>query len=263
MKPSVSIIVPYYNEIDYFEETLKSIKNQTFYDWELILVVDSEDKKMKDFVTVLTKGDDRIRLIFNSKNLGITKSLNNGLKIAKGDFIARLDADDVAHKDRLYEQHKYLLEHPEIGVIGSWGIIIDSSGKHIGKIVRAITNKEITKKLLFQNQFIHSSVMFRKSLVTKYGVYDENFLRSQDYEFWLRLRKKTKFYNLNKPLIYYRSHSGSITQTKNIEQRVLGIKMMYNYYKKEHHDFSKLEKCRVFLFFMKQFYKIILNCFFK
>lgn len=263
MKPQISIILPFYNEKDFISETIASIKKQTFTDWELLIIVDSEEEQMKDFIKELINGEEKITVIYNEKNLGITKSLNKGLQKANGTFIARIDADDVAHENRLLKQYNFLKNNLEVGVVGSWGNVIDSEGNIIGAIENAISNKKITRNILFKNQFIHSSVMFRKSLIEKFGGYNEAFLRSQDYELWLRLRKKTQFHNIAEPLIYYRSHSKSITQTKNIEQRILGIKMMYNFYKNDKKNLLKFEKLIVFQFFLKQYFKITMDCFFK
>lgn len=257
MKPKVSIIMAVYNEIDYVEETIMSILNQDFTDWEFIIMIDSLDDKIISLVKEITKAEPRIKLYFNENNLGLTKSLNLAISTSLGEYIARIDADDIAHKNRIRIQNDFLDNNPNISIVGSWARLINEEGKITGTIKTSITNKEISNELLFKNQIIHPSVMIRKSVFDEYGTYNEKILRSQDYDLWLRLRKKVEFHNIDQFLLDYRKHSSSITQNNNIQQRVAGIEMMHNFFIKNKHSLSFKEKYIVTMFFLKQFYKII------
>lgn len=210
-KPSISVIMATHSGGPYLPEAINSILNQTFSDFEFIIINDAAKPETAELLNSYT--DPRIKIIVNSENLGLTKSLNKGLSIAQAEYVARMDADDISLPERLEVQKKFLDEHPEIVVVGSATIIIDSEGKESGS-KKPVTDPELLKfYILLKNQITHSSVLFRKKIIVESGGYDESVKYAQDYNLWSRLLdKKLLISNIDQPLLKYRFHQKSITQ---------------------------------------------------
>jgi glycosyltransferase involved in cell wall biosynthesis len=214
--PKISVIMSVYNGGKYLREAIESILNQTFTDFEFIIVNDgSTDNSLE---IILSYTDERIRIINNEKNIGLTKSLNKALKVARGEYIARQDADDVSLPNRFEEQIKYLKKHPEVVLLGTIAYLIDKNGKIIGKKVALA--KPSLKDLFKVNQFNHGSVMFKKEIVNQLGGYNELIRYSQDYELWLRIAKLYDVRNLTQLLYKLRSHDSNI-RLANLEESTL------------------------------------------
>lgn len=144
-KPKISVIMSVYNGMPYLKEAVQSILKQTFKDFEFIVVNDASTDDSWQYLKGLN--DKRIKLIINEKNLGLATSLNDGIKIAKGNFIARMDADDVSKPDRLEVQYKFLTKNPEIDLCGSWADIIDEKGKIVAEKKYPVKNLDIKRVL--------------------------------------------------------------------------------------------------------------------
>ena len=216
INPKTSVIMSVYNGEKYLREAIECILNQTFTDFEFIIVNDgSTDNSLE---IILSYSDERIKIINNEKNIGLTKSLNKALKQARGEYIARQDADDISLPNRFEEQIMYLEKHPEVVLLGTNAYRIDENGKIIEKKVALA--KPSLKDLFKENQFNHGSVMFKKEVIDKIGVYNELFTYSQDYELWLRIAKRCKVRNLTQRLYKLRSHSENI-RFMNIEEATL------------------------------------------
>ncbi|MEZ4681892.1 MAG: glycosyltransferase [Caldilineaceae bacterium] len=163
--------------------------------------------------------DKRIVLVCNEKNIGLTKSLNKGLSLARGKYIARQDADDISLNNRFECQVKYLEANSAVGLLGTSYYLINAEGQHLKLMSPAQSDTEIKWKLLFANTFCHSSIMFRKQLWETYQfLYDENLVYSQDYELWCRFAETTMLANLPTPLVMYRTHSMSISTSQHALQ---------------------------------------------
>lgn len=202
-----------YNGEKYLKEAIESILNQTYQNFEFLIVNDASTDKTSNILTQYQ--DHRIRIIHNSLNLGLTKSLNIGLREAKGEYIARMDADDISLPERLNIQKKFLDEHKDIVCVGTESIVINKDGKTIGK-KKVTIDSSISFRILLINQLIHSATMFRASIVKNIGGYNESYTYAQDYELWSRLNKKRySIINIERPLIKYRHHQSSITQKSN------------------------------------------------
>ncbi|CAA0336813.1 hypothetical protein ALT721_2320069 [Alteromonas alvinellae] len=216
--PKISVLLPVYNGEKYLRESLKSILNQTFNDFELIVIDDgSKDSSLE---IIKSFEDKRIRLIKNQENLGLIATLNKGLELARGDFIARVDSDDICLPERFEQQSCYLDNNPDVGVIGSYSQLIDENGQNLGIYKVPEAHDDIVMGMVFTNQIIHPSVLMRKSLLTDYfpDVYDGKYLHCEDYALWVSLAKKTKLANLSIPLLKYRVHAESISQINSLEQ---------------------------------------------
>src|SRR6185295_9135648 len=159
--PQVSVLMSVYNGEKYLKEAMESILNQSFSDFEFLIFNDSSTDSSREII--LSYNDPRIVLIDNKKNIGLTKTLNKGISLAKGKYIARMDADDVCHPERLNEQVNYLDKNAEVAVCGTWVQFLNEN-----EVVKLPTKKNEIKTLLFCNSCLaHPSVMIRKSFLEK------------------------------------------------------------------------------------------------
>ena len=195
----ISVIMSVYNGEKHIEDAIESILNQTFRNFEFIIVDDASFDNSFKIIQKYATLDNRIKIIRNLKNIGLTKSLNKTIKISNGDFIARQDVDDISLPNRLKIQHDYLLENHEYSFYGCNGTI-KQTGKELLKFFEL---PEIKNNLIIQNCFTHSTIFIRKQILKKYGYYDENYLYGQDYELWCRLiyKHNLKAKNLTEKLI--------------------------------------------------------------
>jgi glycosyltransferase involved in cell wall biosynthesis len=215
--PYVSVIMAVYNGETYLRDTVSSILNQTFRDFEYIIVNDGSTDNTENILARFT--DSRIIVIRNEQNRGLAYSLNKGLAIAQGNYIARIDAGDLAVPDRLEKQVTFLDQHPEIGIVGSYCSLVDEISDIIGIARVPLQDLEIRWISLLTNPFIHPSVMFRRDILCQYHLsYEPTFQASQDYELWTRLLEYTQGANLEDVLTVYRICSNSITSShRNIQ----------------------------------------------
>jgi glycosyltransferase involved in cell wall biosynthesis len=176
-----------YNGETHLREAVESILNQTFYDFELVIVDDGSTDSSWQILSEYSAKDSRIVLIQNEANLGLEKSLNKGLAATKGEYFARQDADDVSGSNRLQLQVDFLDNHPEVGALGTAVELIDEQGNTIGKNSLPTDRESLQSLLLFNNFMHHSTLMVRSSLMQKLGGYDETMRYVEDYDLWWRL----------------------------------------------------------------------------
>lgn len=232
-KPNSSIILPAYNAEKYIAKSISSILNQTYKNFELIIIDDgSTDNTLKE---VNKFNDSRIKIIKNEENLGLPKTLNKAIYLSKGKYIARADADDEwIDKDKLKRQINFLEENPKYALVGTGAICVDKNGKYLYKYLKPKTNKKIKKTILGYNCFIHSSVVFKKSIAKEVGLYSEDDIDinvAQDYSLWLKLGVKWKLYNLPHHSIKYMVNQNSHGR-KNIKKQIkTSIKLAQKYKK--------------------------------
>lgn len=216
-KPLVTVLMSVYNGARYLPEAVASILNQTFEDFEFVIVNDGSTDGTRFYL--LSIPDPRVRIVQNPQNLGLAASLNRGLDRARGRFIARMDADDVAAPERLERQVAFLRRNPKVGVLGTGRLMIDPQGRALSLARPAVTNLAVRWKLLLGNPFAHPSVMVRRDLLDAHKLrYDETFRTAQDYELWTRLLPLTRGANLDEPLLYYRLREDRTSQTRRSEQ---------------------------------------------
>jgi len=208
--PHVSIIMAVYNGETYLFETVSSILNQTFREFEYIIVNDGSTDDTEHILARVI--DPRIIVIRNGQNRGLAHSLNKGLAIARGKYIARIDAGDLAVPQRLEKQVAFLEQHPEIGIIGSGCLVIDDNDEKRGIERFPLNDLEIRWTSLLNNPFLHPSVMIRRDILSQHRLmYDPTFQATQDYELWTRLLEYTRGANLEDLLTLYRISNDSIT----------------------------------------------------
>jgi glycosyltransferase involved in cell wall biosynthesis len=189
-----------YNAEEYLRKAIESILNQTFSEFEFIIINDgSKDKSLE---IIESYNDERIVLI-NQSNTGLAKALNIGIEKSKSNFIARMDADDISLPERLQKQYDFLHKNTEYVVVGSNAIVIDNDGNYVNTSTQKITDIEV-KQILPNTPFYHPSVMFLKETFLKAGKYCESMVKAQDLVLFNRMAKYGKFYNLPEPLIKYR-----------------------------------------------------------
>lgn len=209
-QPLVSIILPCYNGERFLRECIDSILAQTYNSFELMVV---DDGSTDNTLNILRKVDDkRVRILRNVKNEGIVSCLNKGINAAMGKYIARIDADDYMHRERLEKQVLYLEDEKNrnVAVVGSHHYIINSMGKLVGLKQYPMENDEIKIKSFFQNPFSHPSVMMRADVVKELK-YLKKFKHTEDYDLWFRIFEKHKSANIPEFLTYYRIHDKNIS----------------------------------------------------
>ncbi len=220
MNAELTVLMSVYNGENFLKEAIDSILNQSYRDFEFLIINDASTDSSRDII--LSYKDPRIRLIDNEVNIGLTRSLNKGLRLAKGKYIARMDADDISLPNRLDEELSIIRNDNEIKMVTGWINMLDPchEGGDYFKIVRtANSDEEIYYTLLFQNCIAHSTVLFDKELVISSGGYDENYVNSQDYDLWIRLSRNSKIKKIKKPLIIRRSHENAISN-KSSQQKI-------------------------------------------
>jgi len=241
--PKVSVVMPVFNGERYLKESIESILNQTFKDFEFIIVDDGSTNRTAEILKDYTKRDPRIKIITNEKNIGLTKSLNKAIKIVQGEYIARQDADDVSLPQRLEKQVEFLENNLEIKVLGTFNYGINQRGEILRKNTLSVSFQEVKKNLIKRNPFIHSSVMIERETLNKVGLYNEKFRVAQDHELWFRILKIAKGENLPLFLVKKRYHSEMISIDKNKEQLKCILFLRKQAIKKG--DYSKI--CYIYL----------------
>ena len=220
MQPKVSVLMPVYNADEFLSEAIESVLNQTFRDFELIVIEDGSTDTSADILR--TVRDPRLRIIDNGTNLGLIRSLNQGIGLARGQYIARMDADDISLPDRFAKQVAFLDGHPEIAVCGTWFRTIgihDRIHKHPAK------HQDIVEDLLHVGCVIgHPTVMFRKSAVDEIQ-YESAFEHAEDYRLWARLSSRFKLANLPEVCLLYRTHAEQVSESKAAAQRLAALRI--------------------------------------
>jgi len=215
--PEISVVMSVYNGDPFLSDAIESILRQTFKDFEFIIINDGSRDGTSEIVHQYSKIDKRIKLV-ERENLGLTKSLNEGLLMARGQWIARMDADDLSHPRR-FETQLSRLKKSKGDIVGSTLAFIDS---RIGLKWRFPLDHESCKlRLVFKSAFGHPSIMMRAGMAQELQ-YDESYIQSQDYELWTRFAMAgAMMINCNQPLLFYRRHAGQVSKKQGINQRLL------------------------------------------
>lgn len=212
--PKISILMTVYNAGAYLEGSLASIACQSFSDWELVVVDDASTDGSLMTLHDWSRKDSRIKVISNQHNKGQTPCLNQGLRLCRGAWIARQDADDLSHPCRLERQLQYLQGHPSMVLVGTQGFLINEHDRRIGLLDVPCDVAGILWSGAFLNPFLHTSVIFSRDIVMgEFGGYDEKFRIAQDYDLWMRLAAKYPTANLKARLVSYRHLGSSLSKT--------------------------------------------------
>ncbi|GAB4376937.1 MAG: hypothetical protein Kow00121_25050 [Elainellaceae cyanobacterium] len=217
-KPTVSVAMAVYNNAAFLPDAVESILSQSFADFEFLIIDDGSTDRSLLILQEYASKDSRIRLS-SRENRGIPKTRNELLAQAQGEFIAVMDADDVAMPDRFLKQVDFLRQHPEVVCVGGSLDWIDKKGKLLGHCPMPESDVEIQNLLIGGISMLHHpTTMIRRSALLAVGGYNENMVASSDLDLWLRLGEVGKLANLPHPVLQYRLHSRSITQAKQQQQ---------------------------------------------
>lgn len=208
-KPAITVLMPVYNAEAFLAEAIESILNQTFSDFEFIIINDgSTDSSEK---IILSYNDPRIRYVKNEKNIRLIATLNKGIELAEGKYIVRMDADDVSMPERIAIQYKFMETHPDVGLCGTG---FETFSEHLpSKVVQySLDHETICLKHLYQIHLSHGTCIFRKEILDEYHLFfNPDFSHAEDYELWSRIAAVSKLANIQKILYRVRSHPDEVS----------------------------------------------------
>lgn len=237
MQPKISILLPFHNAEEQLSDAIESMLNQSYEDFELILINNNSNDSGDEIAAKFVESDQRVKLI-NEARQGIVYALNTGLEVAQGEFIARMDADDISYPTRLEKQIAFFEDHPEIGVVGTQVRHVPTTedpesqegfDQYISWSNRIITHDDISVNRFIESPIIHPTVMFRKELVDAYGSY-RNGDFPEDYELWLRwIAEGVKMYKIPEVLLDWTDLPERLTRTdmKYTDQAFFEVKSKY------------------------------------
>lgn len=213
----VTIIIPAYNAEKYIEESIQSILNQTYTNWELLIADDKSTDNTKKIID--NYNDKRIKKFHNERNLGAFQTMNKLLALSTGDYITFQGADDTSSPTRIESQIKAFSEDEELGIVGTWGDIVSENGKWTDDIRRPVSNEEIKANNPISNTFLSATAMIRKDIYEKVGGFRPYLygFGSQDYDWTSIISEQYKSKNIAQPLYQYRQVTTSIS--KNISSK--------------------------------------------
>ncbi len=214
----ISVILPVYNAESYLEKSIESILNQSHSNFELLICDDASSDRSLEVIQKFI--DPRIKVLIHKNNKGLVATLNELLKASKGDYIARMDNDDISHPDRLRKQLAFLVAHPKTAVVGCLYARIDTKGNIIKIDPVVLSSADIRVALGVKNCFCHGSVMLNKQAIpTPLLKYSEQYKHAEDYYFWSKLSKNgLELANMPDVLYYWRSHIESISKIAHTQQ---------------------------------------------
>lgn len=214
--PRVTVLMCVYNDELHVAAAIESILAQSYTDFELLIIDDGSTDRTPQILRSYAAADSRIR-VFSQANVGTTKSANRGLELARGEYVARLDSDDISLPHRLGVEVDFLDRHPEVGLVGGGSYLIDAGGHIVGR--RNICPRNPALALRSRCIYQQSDVMFRRDVVRSVGGYRSKFHNAQDYDLWLRISEKVKIAKLPDMLGLWRINPGGYTLARAAEQR--------------------------------------------
>lgn len=235
--PKISVLMPAYNSEKYIGVAIESILNQTFSDFEFIIIDDCSKDKTWNIITTYAAKDDRIIPLRNEINMREAKTLNRGIGIARGKYIARIDNDDWSYPDRLKKQYNFMEEHSDVGISGGTINICDGNLQPKSQRKYALSDKQIRQKMFRYSPFCHPTVIIRRSILILTGLYNPDYYPPNDYELYFRIGLHSKFANLSDTLLKYRVLDNSITHTSTKRLEILTIAIRNKYAKAYHMTF--------------------------
>lgn len=227
MPPRVSVVMSVYNGETYLGEAIQSILDQTFTDFEFIIIDDGSQDKSPAILRDYARRDERIRLLENPHNLGLSASLNKGIRASRGEYIARMDADDISLPSRIEEQVIFMDTNPEIGICGTWIEMFGDQHRQIEQF--PLDHAQIHLRLLFGNALAHPTVMMRLAALRQFSLtYNEHIRFAQDYELWSRAIAHLRFANIGQVLLFYRIHPSTTGARFHNQQKVIHLEVYRN-----------------------------------
>ena len=221
----VSVVIPVHNGEKYLAQAIESVLAQTFRDFELLIVDDGSTDGSRAIMDRYARRDARIRIL-SQANRGVSAAGNLGFEEARGEWVARLDADDIFLPDKLQRQIAFIRRHPDVRIVGTLGYFINRAGRVIGLVNSdgPFTRTEF-EKMAGRGEpvfFVHSSTLMHRQTVLALGGYREQFVQAEDIDLWLRMAEKGHLLlKMPEPLLLYRLHGESLTMKRNAEQKTL------------------------------------------
>jgi glycosyltransferase involved in cell wall biosynthesis len=215
MSPTISVIMPVYNVERYARRAVDSVLGQSYRDFEFIVINDGSTDGTREILA--SYGDERLNIQDNARNLGYVLSLNRGLALARGKYIARMDGDDVSLPDRFASQVRFLNEHGDVGVCGSR---VETIGHGGGVVWRPpCDHPDIVCNSLFESTLYHPTVMIRREVLEQSGLeYDNSYYGAEDFRLWVQLSRRTRLANLDVVLLYYNRHETQVSRKQSATQ---------------------------------------------
>ncbi len=229
-KPHVSVLLPVYNAERYLIDSVASIIEQSIRDWELICVNDGSTDQSPRMLEWFAQQDDRIRIV-HQENQGLVGALNEGIKRCRGDLIMRMDNDDIAMRDRMKHQVRFMQEHPDCVVVGCGILEMDSEGDPLNVTRRCAIHDHIVDDLLHRRTgHFHPTTMIRADVLRSVGGYRSEYEWVEDHDLWLRLSERGELANMPEILLCYRQHASSICWQRSSQQRELMNRLLKEAY---------------------------------
>lgn len=214
----VSVVLPVYNAGSDLRQAVGSILEQEMGEFELIIIDDASTDRSAERIRNYAQADPRVRPVYHSRNAGLSSTLNEGLELARGELVARMDQDDESLPNRLRVQTNFMDAHPEVVVAGSF-VYHMGARRERDRLIRFPTDsEEIKRTLLRENCLYHPSVMFRRREILELGGYRPQFRNAEDYDLWLRTSKRFELANIPEPLLRYRFTVSGMTLSRKWEQ---------------------------------------------
>ncbi|MUH01592.1 glycosyltransferase [Scytonema sp. UIC 10036] len=214
--PKVSVVIPAYNSMQYLPETLESVLQQTFTNFEVLIINDGSTDNIIQWASEIA--DPRVKLI-SQKNQGVSVARNTGIALSQGEYIAFLDADDLWQQTKLEKQARCLDENPEIGLVHTSMALVDAKGKPTGRVMASFAEGEVWKELVESNKIACSSVMVRRCCLEKVGGFEPNLHFAEDWDLWIRISSHYSFAVIKEPLYYYRQIPTSLSKNLAVLQQ--------------------------------------------
>lgn len=215
--PRLTVLMAVYNGEKYIRRSMDSILSQTFQNFEFVIVNDGSMDRTREILEDYQRTDNRI-IICNQDNRGLIHALNRGCDLSRGEYIARMDHDDISLPQRFEKQLDYLETHPDTGILGTWATLIDSHGTPIGQLRHPASGSLVSWSLLFRNCIAHPSVMMRKSVLKRLNYYNPEARHIEDYDLWSRAVQITQVENLPEILLEYTLHQESVCRIHSKDQ---------------------------------------------
>jgi glycosyltransferase involved in cell wall biosynthesis len=213
--PKVTVVMSVYNDESYIREAVESILNQTFKDFEFIIINDGSTDRTREIL--LSYKDQRMHL-FDQGNMGLTRSLNKGLFLAKGRYIARMDSDDISCPQRLEKEFNFLENNGRVALVGVFVNRIDNNGRFISSYIYPTDSNDLRQRLWMDCPFCHSSVMFRRNCIEKVGNYREKIGPAEDYDLWFRIAEQFEVVNIPEILHQVRINPSGVSLERRFDQ---------------------------------------------
>ncbi len=253
MKPLVSIILPAYNSAHLIARAIESVLAQSFHDWELLIIDDGSTDGTGAVAESYAATQPRVKVITNPGNKGVQYTLARGLQAAEGDYVARIDADDLwCSPDKLERQVDFLTQNPTCVLVGTGAIIVSDDERELLRFIPPTSDAEIRHRLLLKNCFMHSSVLFKKDAALSVGGYEqtEAVLHIEDYDLWLKLGTVGELANLASYDIFFTSLPTTVSARNRLAQFKRTIALIARYRKKypRYYQGAILARARYYLY---------------